>query len=265
MKTTRIDRIDNIFSEMSNILKTAEEIRKGLDDTSEEMIGLVGGNEDYFKCAPVDAIEVWFWALSVYNKGKLINLFLDGKFNISKEAPYLTAEINSLDESELYNFQENLKEFIQTIAEGYTKLKDLKESVESLNEKIKEFAQDPANDIESANLGWKEKIQAPLNIKNNVEVTGRSIQKFNTVLEAITKAMDVITDFITRIENIIKGADEIAQKGIKEGKKIYEGSCWIPSKIYPYYHWQIKRRSKKRKRRFKSRLYIIKRSILFLN
>lgn len=63
--------LNNFFSKCEEVLKTAEELRAGWEDSLEEMYDI--SSVCFLKAPPtlIDAVSVWVWTLAAINDGDI--------------------------------------------------------------------------------------------------------------------------------------------------------------------------------------------------
>jgi uncharacterized phage infection (PIP) family protein YhgE len=221
--TTGFGQFDQLFSDASAILETAEKIRGGLEDSKEDGQEIAG--TDQLKDPKyVETLRVLLWAFSAQGKGKIFDLGVE----VVPEKPYITVDPKALNE-ETRNLYNTFKEYVNTVTDSPEDLKNTISKLQELVDRVPEAVKSVKSELETSSLNFKEKADALVKIKKNSQKLPKELEKCKRLSEVLKEAGTDLKETIPELKTLTKAADEI-------GTKANTDKLFKPKEIFNKFH-----------------------------
>jgi hypothetical protein len=223
---TKIPKIDLIFEDASKLLKRAEEVRAGLEESKTKAIELskcnwVKGDVDkQFQ----ESIRILLWTVSAECGGKIANAGI----RVSSEAPYF--EMNPVGKSpKVVELYDQIVSFIKAAIGGSATLKEANDGLTKDIEKAKPFLKSIKVEAKSQNLNPKDTTTATTAYKANTKLLTLETPKVKVIMPVAAKATTTMKAIGPQLQEMVNKADDI-------GKNAAAANVKLPTEIFDKYY-----------------------------
>jgi len=223
MEVTRIPSYDDYFGEAGSLLKTAESLRSGIEDSRENAIKQ--SNVCFLKEPKFsEAVRVLFWAVSAGYGGEIKKSEVDAMAS----PPFLRINCGNLL-YETYQLNACLNTFLKTVTDGPKSIEELIFKLESMIVKMEDLSANARTEATNQGLGFGESAKAALN-------TTKNINKMRTELPKVKRTKEVIEEGLNETKFLVeKMAEYIASADIT-GSEAFKNNVLRPKDIFDKYH-----------------------------
>jgi len=222
-----IDSAYRFFNSASDLLKTAEEIRHGIQDSIEKGMKLAGTyklkNYKY-----TDTVQVMFWSMSACAKGKITDL----DYEFSAESPYFKVSDMKYETRKLYKTFSN---YLGTCVSAPEHLKNLIDTLVELVPRTADLLTETKSQIENSVASPFQKAKALTRLTRNIAKLPRELEKCKVLQKLVVTAVEDMKELIPKLKEMFEKADEIGAKAYAEGFHLNKGEK-TPEQLFDKYH-----------------------------
>lgn len=223
MEVTRIPSYDDYFSEASSLLKTAESIRSGIEDSRENAIKQ--SNVCFLKEPKFsEAVRVLFWAVSAGYGGEIKKSQIDA----SPAPPFLTIDCGNLL-YETYQLNSCLNTFLKTVGDGPASIEELIFKLESMIVKMEDLSANARTEATNQGLGFGDSAKAALN-------TTKNINKMRNELPKVKRVKEILLDGVNETKFLVEKMIEFIATADITGSEAHRNNVLRPKDIFDKYH-----------------------------
>jgi len=223
MEVTKIPSYDDYFGEASSLLKTAESLRSGIEDSRENAIKQSNVNllkEPRFS----EAVRVLFWAVSAGYSGDIKKSQVD----VSANPPFLTMDCGNLL-YETYQLNSCLQTFLKTVVDGPKSIEELIFKLEAMIVKMEDLSANARQEASNQGLGFGDSAKAALN-------TAKNVNKIRTELPKLKRTKEIIQEGFNETKVLSEKLVEFVATADITGSEAYKNNVLRPKDIFDKYH-----------------------------
>jgi len=225
IETTGLAKLDEIFDKTSSILKDAEKLRYGLEDTQELSISqtnVIFLQEPSFS----EAVKVLFWSISANHRGQI----KDSGLEIQQDEPYIKIQAHTSTYM-TEDLNRHLTEYVNTILTGPKAIDRLISKLDNLIQDITTSLSTVKNEVEGGGLNA---MRGSVTAGKNLNMIKLQVPKLKRLKGLIEDAVKDFPQFLEKLIESYKTADEIGA----QAAEIHE---LYPRKIFDKYHTGLKK------------------------
>lgn len=223
MKEIKVEKFDELFTEGSEALQAAEDLRAGITDSKATCMAIsgaytlkVGGMSDAVKC--------FMWSVCQdVGADKFANM--KPKIDIEAEEPF-SMELDPAISAQNKEFFEAFKLWVETVAGSAASIQALTEKLKGVSEKAQELAGTAKDECSSAGLGAMDTAKAVAAIGSNSKTLTTGMTKLGSLGPLGQEALTDIKELAGALAGILadgaKNSDEGKGKGAKTAAEYCE-------------------------------------------
>lgn len=212
--------LDDFFNKASDLLKSAEDIRSGLDDNRERGAELTG-THNLKETKYVDVVQVLFWTLSAENGGKI----KDTEIDVSSETPFIKLDGRKCTR-DTYDIYETFSGYVKTVMDGPKTVQDVVDQLQALADKMPTVTQDGKAEIQNSSMGFKDKAESIAKLGKNTAKLPKELAKCKNLKQTLEQAKTDLQELLPKLKELLQNADEVGAKasgdGLKKAPEIFD-------------------------------------------
>lgn len=226
MEETKVPKMDSIFEKGAGVLKKAEAIRSGVEDTKADMMVLSGAHT--FKDGKLtDALTIFLASVGTDNGAdKLVAPAIDLKASPPCKLDF-PSDCKMSDDHK--GFKDALMCYVQTLTSAPDALKALTDELQEVIKEAQEASGTLKDDATEAGLGGMDAMKAVANAGKNSKALANGASKLGALAGTVTSAATDAKDLGAGGATCLTAAKDLAGKADKAKSKMTDIAASMPN------------------------------------